>query len=300
METRLLETFIVLAEELHIGKTADRLHVSPATISQRLAQLEKRIGGKLADRSTRSLVLTDLGHFLLNEATVLLDQMSAAKRRVQARASGSSGRLHISFIGSVGPVVLPELVGRVSANLPNMALEFGSHAFTRKIEELLELRRTDLGIVRTPVRSAALEWRPLYDDPLVLLVPATHRLAKAQKVDLNSVKDETHIVFPQREGSVVADQAMRMCREAGYEPRKTIEIYETLTGVGLVAAGMGVSIMPLSTRRIVGLKGITHVECKNGIMTQVAMVWRKDDTNPLRQRFVKEMERVGRLLRNPV
>lgn len=300
MDPRLLPTFVVLAEELHVGKTAARLHVAPATVSQRLAQLEKQVGGKLADRTTRNLVLTDLGRFLLEEAIVLLDQIDATERRIQARASGSSGRLHISFIGSVGPMVLPGLVRNASANMPNMTLEFGSQAFTSKIEELLELRRTDIGFVRTPVRSPELEWRPLYDDPLVLILPSTHRLAKEKRLDLAAVEDETHIVFPIRDGSVVAEQAMRMYREAGYEPHRTIEIYETLTGVGLVASGMGVAIMPLSTRKIAGTQAVTHVRCENEIMTQVAMVWRKNDSNPLRERFVHEMEKVGKFMSSPM
>ncbi|NLW14476.1 MAG: LysR family transcriptional regulator, partial [Trueperella sp.] len=290
-----LETFVVLAEELHVGRTAERLHVSPASVSQRLSSLEKDIGGSLAIRSTRHLELTELGKSLQEEASVLLDQFSSARRRLQAQASGSSGRLHLSFIGSVGTTVLPGLLRRLSEHIPDMSIEIGSQGFTAKIEELLTMRRTDIGIVRTPVRSVHLDWLPLYDDPLVAVLPSRHRCAAQPVVDLSQLAEDTHVVFPSRAGSVVAEQSQTMYRRAGFEPRKRIEVTETLTAIGLVGSGMGVAVMPLSTQRI-GIPDVRYVRVKQEVMTQVAVVWRHDDSNPLRQRFVEELERSGGFL----
>lgn len=290
-----LETFVVLAEELHVGRTAERLYVSPAAVSQRLAALEKELGGRLAIRNTRNLELTELGRALHREAVVLLDQFSSASRRLQAQATGSSGRIHLSFIGSVGTTVLPSILRRLSERIPDMTIEIGSQGFTQKIEELLELRRTDIGIGRTPVRSTHVDWRPLYDDPLVAVLPAWHRCGNQKIVDLSELANDTHIVFPAHSGSVVAEQTQSMYRRAGYEPRRTIEVTETLTAIGLVGAGMGVTVMPLSTRHV-GIPNVKYVRVRQEIMTQVAVIWRRDDSNPLRQRFVDELRLSGGFL----
>lgn len=295
LNLKLLDTFVVLSRELHIGRTAKQLKVSTATISQRLSQMEEQLGGELAIRTTHSMELTDLGKALQREATALIDLAQAAEGRLLAQASGSSGRLHLTFIGSVGTFILPGLIRRASEMIPDMTIEIGSQGFTARIEEMLETHHSDIGISRTPVRSRRLTWRPLYNDPLVLVTPQNHPLAASNEIDLRNLRNETHIVFPNNVGSIVAELTSGMYRDAGYAPTRRIEVTETMTAVGLVGSGVGVSIMPQSTQHI-GIPGVRYIPLKNQVMTQVIMAWRSNDSNPLRARFVDEMEKDGKFI----
>ena len=290
-----LETFVVLAEELHFGRTADRLHISTASVSQRVALLERQLGGSLASRTTRRMRLTELGEALRKEAIALLEQADSAERRLRAQASGTAGRVRLSFIGSVGTLVLPSLVRIVSAQIPDLSIEVGGQAFTAQIETLLDTRRTDLGILRTPVRTPGLEWRVLYDDPLAIVLPAAHPLASGHRVSLAELRNETHITFPPRSGSVVAELANRMYRDAGYLPRRRIEVTETVTVIGLVGSGLGVAIMPRSTERL-GIPGVRFFDVEDAAPTQVVLAWRSDDDNPVRERFVSVLAAAGRFV----
>lgn len=293
-----LETFLVLAEELHFGRTADRLHISTASVSQRIALLERQLGGSLASRTTRRMRLTQLGESLRVEAAALIEQADGAERRLRAQASGSAGRLRLSFIGSVGTLVLPSLV-RIAANqIPDLNIEVGGQGFTAQIETLLDTRRTDLGILRTPVRTPGLEWKVLYEDPLAILLPATHPLAGGNRIGLAELRNETHIVFPPLAGSVVAEQAAGMYRDAGYLPRRRIEVTETVTAIGLVASGLGVAVMPRSTERL-GIPGVRFFEVDGAARTQVVLAWRSDDANPVRARFVDVLDAAGRFVDAP-
>lgn len=293
-----LETFLVLADELHFGRTAARLHLSTASVSQRIARLERQLGGSLASRTTRRMQLTELGESLRSEAIALLDQFDATERRLRAQAAGTAGRLHLSFIGSVGTLILPSLVRTATSQIPDLMIEIGGQAFTTQIENLLDTRRTDVGILRTPVRTPGLAWRVLYDDPLSIVLPATHPLATGRRVTLAELRNETHVMFRQHAGSVVAEQAISMYREAGYIPQRRIEVAETATVIGLVGLGLGVAIMPRSTERL-GIKGARFFEVERAARTQVVLAWRSDDDNPLRERFVNVLDAAGRFVDSP-
>lgn len=287
-----LETFVVLAEELHFGRTADRLNISTASVSQRLTLLEKEVGGSLAARTTRRMRLTELGESFLKEATALLEQLDSAESRLRAQAAGSAGRLRLSFIGSVSTLALPSLVKIAIKQIPDLTIEVGGQGFTPQIETLLDTRRTDVGILRTPVRTSGLEWRVLYDDPLAIVLPAGHPLAKGHRVRLEELRHETHVVFPQNSGSVVDEQAARMYRDAGYMPRRRVEVTETATVIGLVGSGLGVTVMPRSTE-LLGIRGVRFFEVEGAARTQVVLAWRSGEENPVRERFVDVLAAAG-------
>lgn len=121
-------------------------------------------------------------------------------------------------------LVLPSLARIATREIPDLSIEIGGQAFTAQIETLLDTRRTDVGILRTPIRTPGLEWRVLYDDPLAIVLPSAHPLATGAHLGLAELRNETHIMFPQNAGSVVAEQAAGMYRQAGYLPRRRIEV----------------------------------------------------------------------------
>lgn len=294
-DMRLIDT---VAKELHFGRAATRLHLSTARVSQRFGQLERRLGVKLARRTTRRMELTDVGRYVAKEAATLVGAWDAAEARINARAEGRTGRLQLTFIGSVSFMLMPRLLRLVSSHMPDVELEVGSQAYTRQIEAKLASRECDVGVLRTPIESPLLDCHTLYDDPLAIVVPEGHPLARAAHLDATALRDETFVTFPTGAGSVVGEAVNRVTETAGFSVRRRIEVTETLTLVGMVAAGMGVSIMPSSIRTL-GIPGARFVDLDDAPVTQVSMAWRSYDEDPAVARLVALAKRAGGSLIGP-
>lgn len=279
----------VLSQELHIGRTAERLHVSPANVSQRLSALERQLGTAIAHRTTRSVELTDFGAWLRTESDALLAVAEASDRRIRDAATGVRGRLRLSFIGSVGARLLPQLVRALHARMPDVSLEIGSQAFTGQIERHLLTGACDIGVLRTPISSDALDTRVLFEDPLMAVVPAAHPLANADVVRPEHLRAETLVCFPEGEGSVVAAQVAALTAAAGFTPDRRMEAAETSTLVGMVAAGLGIALLPRSTRAL-AIPGVTYVELAGAWPSEVVIAWRRGEADPVVARFVALME----------
>jgi DNA-binding transcriptional LysR family regulator len=202
-------------------------------------------------------------------------------------AAGALGRLRVGATGLATYRHVPELVRRLAAELPGLALTFTTDMLTPGLETALAEHRIDLAVLRPPVSDPGLDHHLLAREYLVLAVPSGHRLAGSEgrprsprPVLLADLADDDFVVYAPP-GSVVGEAAARACRAAGFTPRRTHEADQTSIVLALVAAGVGVALLPSSVLAV-AVEGVRYVELEDPdpVTTDVALAWRRDDPQP--------------------
>jgi DNA-binding transcriptional LysR family regulator len=289
MELRHLRYFVVLAEELHFSRAARRLGISQPPLSQQIRALELSLKAPLFERTNRRVELTEAGRALLVEARATLDQAERAATIVGQAQRGEIGELRIGFAPSaplIAPFTASILAFRKAA--PGVRLVLGEQVTTEQIDALLQ-RRLHIGFIRSPSAPdlpdaiAAIE---LYREPLSVFMRADHPLARGRTVPLKALANEPFIFFPRSHGTSLYDQVFALCRKAGFAPRIDQEARGNATILGLVAVGLGVSILPTSLRGI----SVADIECRPlspaGVPTSMWLIHRRHDQTAASQAFV--------------
>jgi DNA-binding transcriptional LysR family regulator len=256
MELRHLRYFVVLAEELHFGRAARRLGISQPPLSQQIQALERTFDARLFARTNRRVELTEAGRAFLVEARATLAQAERAMAVVGRAQRGEVGELKIGFTPSaaqISPFTQAILAFRQAS--PGVRLVLEEQVTTQAIDALVQ-RRMQIGFIRSPGipelpdTMAAIE---LYREPLVAFMRADHRLAAGRQgaaLPLGALASEPFVFFPRGTGTSLYDQVMDLCRKAGFHPRIEQEARANATILGLVAAGLGISILPASLQGI--------------------------------------------------
>jgi len=242
-DLRRLRYFVAVAEELHFGRAARRLNVSQPPLSVQIRTLEREIGTPLLIRTQRRVELTEAGRVLLEEARRLLDQAEAAVVHARRAAEGAVGRLAIGFVSTVDYSILPPLVRRFRQKHPGIALKLLELTGDRQ-RALLQSGELDLGLSILPSPASSLTMRPVFREPLIAAVPANHLLAGRRRIALRSLAAEAFIQFPRELAPGLYDLAIAACQRAGFTPHLAQEAIQMQTILGLVAAGLGVALVP--------------------------------------------------------
>ena len=242
-DLRRLRYFVAVAEELHFGRAARRLNVSQPPLSVQIRTLEREVGTALLIRTQRRVELTEAGRVLLDEARRLLDQAEAAVIHARRAAEGAVGRLSIGFVSTVDYSILPPLVRRFRQKHPGIALKLLELTGDRQ-QMLLQSGELDLGLSILPSSAAGLTRRPVLREPLIAAVPASHALAARRRTALRSLAAEPFIQFPRELAPGLYDLAIAACQKAGFTPHLAQEAIQMQTILGLVAAGLGVAVVP--------------------------------------------------------
>ncbi|WP_233146125.1 LysR substrate-binding domain-containing protein [Pigmentiphaga sp. NML080357] len=254
IDLRRVRYFVAVAEELHFGRAAQRLGMSQPPLSQQLQALEQDLGVRLLDRNKRQVALTEAGRLFLPEARALLVQAERAASIAALAGRGEMGTLRVGFTESaVLTGALPNLLSRFRGRYPAVAVQLTEQTSQQQIQSLVD-KRTDVGFMRLPASGALpgeLEAQPLVSDPLVAVLPREHRLASSGgALGVAALADEPFVFFTPGAGTGVYNHVLNLCRSAGYAPRIAQEAREVMTIAGLVAARLGVSILPASVRRL--------------------------------------------------
>ena len=290
-EWRQWRQFAALAEELHFGRAAARLHLTQPALTQAIASLEAALGVRLFERSRRQVALSAAGEALLPEVRELLRRAEALPALARSAAQGESGHLRIAFVSTVGFSLLPPWVRAFRERWPRVELEL-IEATGDVQRELIARGDVDAGFVlHAPGDSApGLQHLALVTEPMVLALPEAHPLAARARLSLAAVANEPLVMFPRRILPEVFDELVRLYRAAGHEPRVAQEAIQMQTIVNLVSAGLGLAWVPQSVRqfqrpgvvyRPVGLpRGEAVPRC------ETSLVWRDAALSPALQRFV--------------
>lgn len=285
IELQDLEALLVLAEMLHFGRAADRLHVSQPALSKRIRRMEDRIGGPLLVRGYRELHLTEAGRLLASRSRHLLAEASATLALTGRAARGEAGLLRVGFgIASIFGL-LPEVVRRFRRAYPEVQLDLRDMSTPEQITALAS-GEIDVGFIRHRATDDRLRMRPVLDERLVAAVGPNSRWD--ERAGLRSVSSEPFIIIARARSASFYDHVLSVCAAAGFAPRIVQEADELFTIVSLVGAGLGVSLVPGSAA-LMRLPGVRFYELgMPEAAWNIAIAWHRDsDRVPLVRQFVE-------------
>jgi DNA-binding transcriptional LysR family regulator len=291
MEIRQLRYFVTVAQTRHFGRAAERLHMAQSPLSQAIRQLESQVGATLFTRTTRRVELTPAGEAFLQDARRILDSVESAQTRVRLIEAGNTGLLRVGATGLAAFRQLPQLARIAARETPGLVLRFQPDLLTPAQELALAENRIDLAVLRPPLRRTGLSSRLITRERLVLAVPGSHRLAGDEQVGLAELRDEDFVGYDAPD-SVVATTVTQACLAAGFLPRRTHEVSEISIILTLVAAGLGVALLPESVLAL-RVDGVRYVPVADDVAVDLALAWRRGDPSPALTRLVEALEANG-------
>lgn len=285
MELRHLRYFVTLAEELHFGRAAERLHIAQPPLSQQIRQLETELGFELFHRTKRKVELSEAGEVFLIEVQQIFRQLEQAILLGRQVCRGEMGQLVVGFVSSAAYNILPDILQNSRNIIPNINLEL--HELTTD-EQLrwLESGRIDVGFVRPPIDENTYKSKIIFQESLAIALPENHRLANQEKVSLQSLTEESFILFPRFLAPGLYDVIISFCQQVGFSPSVAQEAIQMQTIVSLVAAEIGVAIVPESLKNLQRTGVVYKSFVEETPQVSIAMIWRKDDSSPILQKFL--------------
>jgi DNA-binding transcriptional LysR family regulator len=292
MELRHLRYFVGVAEEQHFGRAAERLRVAQPSLSRQIQDLEREMGFLLFDRLPRGVRLSAAGKLFLSDARRILQDVDEAKRRAERIALGKAGTLRIGIATAVswhGLVV--DSFREFRRWQPDVALELYHLLSVHQVEVILS-GRLDAGFAAnlTPWHKD-LAHSEFAQDRMLLAVPKGHHLTKRERIRLRDLRDMPFVWFPRWVNPVIYDQMMRACARGGLSaPHIVQEATDRDTNLGLVQCRIGIAWMTESTRwhcpRGIALLPVVDMN----VRLPFSLIWKKDNSSPLLQKFVAQVE----------
>ena len=280
MELRWIEAFIAVAEELHFGRAAERLHIAQSPLSQTIRKLERELGTPLFDRSTRVVTLSAAGQGFMTHARRVMEEVDLAKRATRAGTGDVYGNVSIGFSGALNQLTLPPLTRAVRSRFPNIAFSLAGRTATHDAVQRLRNGTLDLAFVGLPVNSDDVATRTIAIEDLGMVIPTDHPLAGEKTVHLADFADDDFVSMPSTPGSVLREQMVSACIEAGFRPRVVQEVSDPYVVLSFVAAGVGVSMAPTCLRSILPA-GCLYLPVSGQAPTlHTGLSWRSDDQSP--------------------
>jgi DNA-binding transcriptional LysR family regulator len=287
MELRHLRYFVTVAEELHFGRAAERLFIAQPPLSQQIQQLERELGVELLARTSRRVRLTAAGQAFLPEARQILARVETAALTAQRAARGATGTLSIGFVASATYDVLPDVLRRFRVQYPDVELLLSELNAAEQAQALRD-KAINIGFARPAISEVGWAVESVVQEPFVAALPAQHSLAVSKEaVPLAQLAVEPFISFPPDPKPSYADLVQALCAWAGFVPRVAQEVREMQTALSLVAAGLGIALVPASVqnlrRRGVVYRPLTDVSAT----TELSVVYRADDLSSVLQVFLE-------------
>ena len=292
MELRHLRYFVAVAEELHFGRAAIRLHMAQPPLSQRVyRQLEQEIGVTLLDRTKRRVDLTAAGRAFLKEARRTLAQAERSVRTAQRASRGETGLLSIGFVPTADLDLLPRVLRAWRARCPDVEVELSALSPAQQVEALRE-GRIQVGILRPPVDDAGLVVESIRSESLVVAMPERHPLARRARVRLADLHGDAMILFPRDSSPSRYDMLVDVCRYAGFAPRTLHGEYAVPTNLGLIAAGLGVTLLPASIRNLQRAGVVYRALMPPVPQLEMAVAYGRDERSPVLPTFLSVLRQV--------
>lgn len=280
MELRHLRYFVATAEELNITRAATRLRVSQPPLSRQIRDLEDEVGTALFDRSNRRLKLTPAGEYFLKEAKIILLHTQRAARVAKATAMGQAGQIRIAFVSPLGGMFLPRIARAFRQRFPLFDVDLLEMVPRMQLDALLD-NQADLAFVALPeVESAdGFAFEPVMDVQLRLALSKDHPLAKLTRIPMAKLREQPFVVLQRSAAPKTHDLLVRLCRSAGFEPNIAKQSDRAQSILDLVAAGVGVSIVPQLFERYQACC-VTRQLIPAPAAVPICMVWRRNETSP--------------------
>ena len=291
MDLHQLESFLAVAEELHFGRAAERLHIAQPPLSRTIKQLERELGAPLFERTTRSVRLTSAGEALLDPARQVLEGCRVARRAVHSAGRGETGRVRMGFAGPSSHLLVGQLGRLVREWHPGIELSLQSTTYAHEGLRAVLDGTLDLAIVRWTMEPPSISHRIVTVEHYVLVVPNGHRLAGRKMVSLADCRDEQFVTLPADPGSSVRGAFVRAAYDAGYTPDIVQTAPDSWTAMALVAAGVGITFSVDVAVANVIQDGVTVLPLQEGrTPTYSRLAWRAGDHNPALREVLRASE----------
>ncbi len=297
IELRHLRYFVTVAEELHFGRAAQRLHLSQPPLSQQIRRLEELLGTALFVRTSRSVRLTAAGAAFLERARRTLRSVERDLEETRRIGQGEVGSLHVGFVGSAMLTTLPRIFTSYREAHPGVRLHL-HESFTSRVIEGLESGTLDAGILRDGDDVHALQRTPLFSERYVAVLPAAHPCAGHTSLSPALLRDEPFVYYPRSAGARAFEKPMTLFEQHGFRPQIVQEASHWLTILRLVGAGLGVSVAPACVQHIASPEVVCLPLRDAKVESAVELAYIKGDARPVVERFV-QIARAVALERSP-
>ena len=278
MEISQITAFLAVAEELHFGRAAQRLHSAQPPLSRTIRQLEKQLGATLFDRNTRNVRLTSAGEALLGPAREILDACRLAEIAVAAAGRGQVGRVRIGFSGVSSHLLIGRWAKLVRHTHPGIEFVLNSSAFASEALNKLLDGTLDIGLGRWIFTPPGIASRVILNEDFVVAVTADHPLAGRDGVRIEELATEPWVALPADPGSALRDSLLRAAHDAGFTPRIVQSAPDSMSLMALVSAEVGCALTVSSVVENVNNPDVVFLPLVGGPSTlQLRIAWRADD-----------------------
>lgn len=293
MEHRQLRYFVAIAEELSFSRAASKVGVSQPPLSRQIANLEAELGTRLLDRDKHGVRLTESGKVFHAEAIKTLAAIERTIHMTQRAARGQTGSLSLGFGGSAAYTFAPSLLRNFRQLYPGVELSLHNLPMTGQLNALRE-QTIDIGFLMLPVQDADIQSISVLRDPFVAAVPSGHPLAKMPKVGLKALEPYPVVTFPRTGGLGFYAHVLAICKKANFVPTIAQEVAPMESVIGLVAAGVGIAIVPSVARRL-RIAGVEYRPIRERYaFMEFAIAWRKDNVSPVVNAFIELVQKKSR------
>lgn len=249
MNLKHLTAFVEVANTGHFGRAAENLKITQSGLSQIIKALEKSVGTKLIARTTRSVVLTDVGRSFYENAVELIQAHRLADQKINSVLLGDQGTVRLGFVASAALVIIPQLTVGINEQAPGISVTLEELTTTKQLT-LIKEGHLDIGLLREVSQFPGLIISPLVKEALVLAVPGSHRLVGEKAVNMKELREESFITFPRSQVSYLYNKIVQLCKDAGFSPLIAQEAVQFATILGLVSSNVGIAIVPQSVAAI--------------------------------------------------
>ncbi|GCE09083.1 LysR substrate-binding domain-containing protein [Dictyobacter aurantiacus] len=296
VELRHLRYFVAVAEELHFSRAAKKLHIAQPPLSQQIRQLEQILGVRLFERNHHAVMLTNAGQVFLEEALRILEQMEGVLLRVQKAQQGLVGRLDIGFVNSATATdtIIPDVLGVYHQRFPEVEVRL-KEMYLQEQLQALQQQRIQVGFAASIPQDIPTEFdsEVIQRVPFVAVFAQQHRFASQPSVMLHSLANEPFIFCQRKSASDLYDRIIQLC---GFSPLIKQEVSDVRMLLGLVAANLGVSLLPASAMTL-STQGVVYrplADAPVDIAVETIVVWRREGSSPLVQEFLVALQEVLR------
>ncbi len=279
-----LRYFCELAGTGNFGRAALRLHISQPPLSRQIAALERDLGIVLFERTTKGVSLTAAGQQFLADAREILRSVEQAQRNAAAAGRGEAGQLTLGFTMCAAYSIVPQLTRSFSKAFPKVDLRV-RESMPNTLESDLKDGNIDIAISFPSHTSAEFETREIWREPLDLVLPERHPLARTRRPKVESLAKERFLIVPRSQVSSLYDSIVQRCRAAGFDPVIGLEVYLQQTIVNFVAEGLGVAFVPASMRRS-RTKGAVFRQVSDPPVIDQILLWSARNKNPCVTNFI--------------
>ena len=288
MDLRHLRYFIAVAEDLHFTRAALRIGIAQPPLTFQIKALEKELGVQLFNRQSGRVSLTEPGRVYLVEARAVLEQVKRANLRCQQSAQGVIGRLSVGFTESASfRREVTDALHRYRSLYPRVELALEENR-TGPLMESVREGRIDLAFVRLPIdQHPDIRFSLVCTEPMVVVVPSSHRLADRVSVRLEDLSAEPFVLYPRASRSGLPEMIVSACEARGFSPNVVQETPQISSTINLVASALGISIVPgcMQKSRSEGVRYIALEDCE--IVASIGLIHRADESSPLVRKLLE-------------